>query len=477
MFEKEQLTKKTENFSQWYNEVVLKAQLADYGPVKGTMVIRPYGYSLWEGVQNILGKAIKEDLQTPNAYFPLFIPYSFLEKEKEHVKGFSPELAVVTIAGGEELAEKMVVRPTSETIMYSMFSKWIKSWRDLPFKVNQWCNIVRWEKRTYLFLRTSEFLWQEGHTAHATFEEADQMAKEALEVYKKFAQETLAIPVIAGKKSETEKFAGAKTSYTVESLMPDGKALQSGTSHNLADHFAKVFNIRYQSKDKELLNVFQSSWGLSTRILGGLIMVHGDDNGLVLPPKIASVQTIVVPVDSLDNTIVFYSKEIVDLLKKAGIRADLDLRETLSLGYKFNDWELKGVPLRIEIGKKEIEQKTITVVRRDTGKKVSLTKKELVEEINHLLDEIQADLFLAAQSRLAENTFEAESYLEFKDIMKDSRGFIKAFWCESAECEQKIKEETKATVRVIPFEQPECFEKCIYCQKPASVLAYFAQAY
>lgn len=477
MFDKKQLTKKSEDFSGWYNDVVLKAELADYSPVKGTMVIRPYGYALWEGIQNILGKAIKEDLQTPNAYFPLFIPYSFLEKEKEHIKGFSPELAIVTIGGGEELAEKLVVRPTSETIIYSMFSKWIKSWRDLPFKVNQWCNIVRWEKRTYLFLRTSEFLWQEGHTAHAGALEADQMAKAAVAVYQEFVEKTLAIPVLVGKKSEKEKFAGAKTTYSLEALMPDAKALQSCTSHDLSDHFSRVFNIRYQSQDKKLEYVYQTSWGFSTRNIGALIMVHGDDNGLVMPPKIAPIQVIVVPVKPDDNTIVFYSREIVDLLKKAGIRVESDLRETLSLGYKFNDWELKGVPVRIEIGSKEVEKKSLTVVRRDNGKKVLLKKNEAVEEISHLLEEIQTDLFLAARSFMAENTYEAENYSEFKDTMAKSRGFIKAFWCENPVCEEKIKQETKATIRVIPFEQPEDIGKCIYCKKSGKVLAYFAQSY
>ena len=477
MFSKKQISKKSTDLSLWYNNVVLRAKLADYGPVKGTMIIRPWGFALWEGIQNILGSAIKEELKSPNAYFPLLIPLSYLEKEKEHVEGFSPELAVVTIGGGEELAEKLVVRPTSETIMYSMFSKWIKSWRDLPFKVNQWCNIVRWEKRTYLFLRTSEFLWQEGHTAHANALEADQMARDALAVYQKFVEETLAIPVLAGKKSEKEKFAGAKTTYALEALMPDAKALQSCTSHDLSDHFSKVFNIRYQSQDKKLEYVHQTSWGFSTRNIGALIMVHGDDNGLVLPPKIAPTQVIIVPIDPKDNTLIFYSKEIVDSLKKAGMRVDLDLREAQTLGYKFNDWELLGVPIRLEIGQKEVENKTITAARRDNGKKVTIKKGELTEELQHLLDEIQSDLFLKARDFLVEHTFEALDYSDFRKIMKDSKGFIKTFWCENPLCEAKIKEETKATIRVIPFEQPKDIGSCIYCKKPGKVLAYFAQAY
>jgi len=477
MFSKKQISKKSTDLSLWYNNVVLRAKLADYGPVKGTMIIRPWGFALWEGIQNILGSAIKEELKSPNAYFPLLIPLSYLEKEKEHVEGFSPELAVVTIGGGEELAEKLVVRPTSETIMYSMFSKWIKSWRDLPFKVNQWCNIVRWEKRTYLFLRTSEFLWQEGHTAHANALEADQMARDALAVYQKFVEETLAIPVLAGKKSEKEKFAGAKTTYALEALMPDAKALQSCTSHDLSDHFSKVFNIRYQSQDKKLEYVHQTSWGFSTRNIGALIMVHGDDNGLVLPPKIAPTQVIIVPIDPKDNTLIFYSKEIVDSLKKAGMRVDLDLREAQTLGYKFNDWELLGVPIRLEIGQKEVENKTITAARRDNGKKVTIKKGELTEELQHLLDEIQSDLFLKARDFLVEHTFEALDYSDFRKIMKDSKGFIKTFWCESPLCEAKINEETKATVRVISFEQPENMGVCVYCKKPGKVLAYFAQSY
>ena len=477
MFSKKQISKKSTDLSLWYNNVVLRAKLADYGPVKGTMIIRPWGFALWEGIQNILGSAIKEELKSPNAYFPLLIPLSYLEKEKEHVEGFSPELAVVTIGGGEELAEKLVVRPTSETIMYSMFSKWIKSWRDLPFKVNQWCNIVRWEKRTYLFLRTSEFLWQEGHTCHANALEADQMTRDALAVYQKFVEETLAIPVLAGKKSEKEKFAGAKTTYALEALMPDAKALQSCTSHDLSDHFSKVFNIRYQSQDKKLEYVHQTSWGFSTRNIGALIMVHGDDNGLVLPPKIAPTQVIIVPIDPKDNTLIFYSKEIVDSLKKAGMRVDLDLREAQTLGYKFNDWELLGVPIRLEIGQKEVENKTITAARRDNGKKVTIKKGELTEELQHLLDEIQSDLFLKAYDFLVEHTFEASDYSDFRKIMKDSKGFIKAFWCENPLCEAKIKEETKATIRVIPFEQPEDIGQCVYCKKPGKVLAYFAQSY
>lgn len=477
MFGKKQLTKKSENFSQWYNDVVLKAELADYGPTRGTMVIRPNGYSLWEKVEEILGRMIKKDLDTPNAYFPLFIPYSFLEKEKEHVQGFSPELAIVTIGGGEELAEKLVVRPTSETVIYSMFAKWINSWRDLPFKVNQWCNIVRWEKRTYLFLRTSEFLWQEGHTAHSSEEEADQFAKKALEVYQKFAENYLAMPVIVGKKSEAERFAGAKTTYTIEALMPDGKALQSGTSHNLSDHFSKVFGIKYQSQEKKLEYVYQTSWGLSTRVIGGLIMVHGDDNGLVIPPKIASKQVVIVPIDPKDTSVRFYCQQVKDLLDKNQIVAFIDERETLSLGYKFNDWELKGIPIRIEIGAKEVEKKIATIVRRDNGKKLSLKIDEIQTEVGHLLEEIQTDMFLAAKAFESENTHEVSDYAEFKDIMQSSRGFIKAFWCQDPDCENKIKQETKASIRVIPFQQPEQIDKCIYCGKDGQVLAYFAQSY
>ena len=472
-FEKKEITKKSEDFSRWYTSVILKAELADYAPVKGCMVIRPYGYALWEGVQKYLDKAIK-DSGVQNAYFPLFIPYSFLEKEKEHVKGFSPQLAVVTHGGGKKLEEPLVVRPTSETIMYSMFAKWIHSHRDLPLKINQWCNVVRWEMRTYLFLRTMEFLWQEGHTAHATAEETQEEVLLRFKMSRDFVEGVLAIPTVTGRKSDAEKFAGAEATYTVEALMPDGKALQCGTSHNLGQNFAKVFGIQFQDEKGQLRYVHQTSWCLSTtRIIGALIMAHGDDNGLVLPPKIAPIQVVVVPIDSTDEEQLRYAKDVA----AESHFAHIDSRPQHTPGYKYNEWELKGVPLRIEIGKREVEEGVVTLVRRDTGEKVKCQMSNAKTEVEKTLEEIQKSLYQKAQKFLEEHTREAGDYEEFKKIMNGSRGFIKAFWCGSAECEQKIKEETKATIRVIPFESEKASGNCILCGQPATSKTLFAQSY
>ncbi len=474
-FEKKEIVKKSEDFARWYTDVILKAELADYAPVKGCMVIRPYGYALWEGVQKHLGQAIK-DSGVPNAYFPLFIPHSFLEKEKEHVKGFSPELAVVTHGGGKKLAEPLVVRPTSETIMYPMFAKWIQSWRDLPFKINQWCNIVRWELRTYLFLRTLEFLWQEGHTAHATHEEAEEEALDRLKMYQDFVEGVLAIPTIVGKKSGAEKFAGAEDTYTVEALMPDGKALQCGTSHNLGQNFAKAFEIQYQDEGGQLQHVYQTSWGLSTRVIGALIMAHGDDNGLVLPPKIAPIQVVIVPIDPESKGQLECAEEIA---AATGVSVKVDDRVQYTPGYKYNEWELKGVPVRIEIGPTEVRENTATIVRRDTNEKFKVQSSKFKVTLEETLDDIQQNLYQKAQKSLRENTHEVGDYAEFKKIMSGPRGFIKAFWCGSAECEAKIKEETKATIRAIPLppEADTASSGCIYCGKPSSTQVFFAQAY
>lgn len=482
-FEKKEITKKSKDFSRWYTDVILKAELADYAPVKGCMVIRPYGYALWEGVQKHLGQSIK-DSGVANAYFPLFIPYSFLEKEKEHVKGFSPELAVVTHGGGKKLSEPWVVRPTSETIMYPMFANWIKSWRDLPFKINQWCNIVRWELRTYLFLRTLEFLWQEGHTVHASYQEAEEEALNRMRMYQNFVEEILAIPTITGKKSAAEKFAGAENTYTVEALMPDGKALQCGTAHNLGQNFAKPFGIQFQDKKGVLQHVYQTSWGLSTRIIGALIMLHGDDNGLVLPPKIAPIQLVIIPIDPEDKKQLGYAKDVAATLCAAKSEAPqsgaatihVDDRLQYTPGYKFNEWELKGVPVRIEIGALEVKEKTVTIVRRDTNQKFKIQNSKFKIEVEKTLDEIQGNLFQRAQKSLGENIREAGDYEEFKKIMGGPRGFIKAFWCGSEECETAIKKETKATVRAIPLKQ-NLTGRCVFCQKDSSSIAFFAQAY
>ena len=484
VFEKKELIKKSKDFSGWYTDVILKSKLADYAPVKGCMVIRPYGYALWENMQANLDAMIKK-AGVKNAYFPLFIPYSFLQKEKEHVKGFSPQLAIVTHGGGKKLTEPLVVRPTSETVMYSMFAKWIKSWRDLPLLINQWCNIVRWEKRTYLFLRTMEFLWQEGHTAHATQAEAKKEVLRALKMYQDFVQDFLALPVLTGQKSKAEKFAGGNNTYAIEALMPDGKALQGGTSHELGQNFSKVFDVKFQNKKGKPDYVWQTSWGLTTRMIGALVMVHGDDQGLVMPPKIAPIQVVIIPI--LDKNSSKNKKTLNDCAKikkdlsNAGIRIELDARKQYSVGWKFNEWEVQGVPLRIEVGQKEISKNYLTLVRRDTSEKSKIqmsnfksnTKSEIQKELNN----IQNNLYKKAQKFLKENTREANDYNEFKEIMKRGRGFIWAFWCEDPKCETKIKSETKATTRLLPLNAKKQKGKCIYCNKSAQHKWLFAQAY
>lgn len=479
VFEKKELKKKSVNISDWYNDVVLKAELADYGPVKGTMVIRPYGYALWETVQRVFDGMIKS-AGVQNAYFPLFIPMSFLEKEKEHVKGFSPQLAIVTHGGGEKLAEPLVVRPTSETIMYAMFSKWIQSYRDLPLLLNQWCNIVRWEKRTYLFLRTTEFLWQEGHTAHKTHEEAIEFAKKAHEWYRQVFEDYFAMPVILGKKSTSEQFAGASASLTVEALMPDGKALQSATSHDLGQNFSKVFDIQFTNKEGKREYVWQTSWGLTTRSLGGLFLVHGDDDGLILPPKVAPYQIVIVPIlrsaSSEDQSAHTYVKRMYDALTSSGIRVIIDDSDD-STGRKFNTWELKGVPVRIEIGSQEIINKMVTIVLRDTHEKKQIKWKECVMQIEGILTSMQKRLFDKQKAFLATRTFTTDSYEEFKKIMGTTKGFIHAFWCEDAACEKAIKDETKATTRCLPLGAKEEKGICIHCGKPAHHRWIFGQSY
>lgn len=484
MADKKEITKKSENISEWYNDVILKAQLADYGPVKGTMIIRPYGYALWENVQKVMDRMFK-DYGVQNAYFPIFIPMSFLKREKEHVEGFSPELAVVTIGGGEELQEPVVVRPTSETIMYETYAKWVQSWRDLPLLINQWNNVVRWEKRTYLFLRTSEFLWQEGHTAHATEEEAVDMQVKAIEWYKTTYTDYYAMPVITGRKSEKEKFAGAKTTYTVEALMPDGKALQACTSHNLGQNFSKAFNISFQNKEGQNDFVWQTSWGFSTRSLGGLFLTHGDDQGLVLPPKLAPIKVAIIPVLGKDDEkVLSYASQIQAAI--AGASSVFDGRVVLmgedwkTMGWKANEAELQGIPVRIIVGLKETENKTVTIKTRisiDSESQFESSIANVAEKVEYLLTTLQKQLYTNAQKFLDENTHVVNDYQEFKKIMETTRGFIKALWCEDAECEAKIKEETKATTRCLPFDAPDEDGVCIYCNKPAKHRWVFAQAY
>lgn len=464
---------KSENISEWYTDIILKSELADYAPVKGCMVIRPYGYAIWEGIQGYLDKKIK-DHGVKNAYFPLFIPESFLAKEKEHVEGFAPEVAVVTYAGGEDLKEKLVVRPTSETIMYEMFKSWTQSYRDLPLKINQWCNVVRWEKRTYLFLRTSEFLWQEGHCAYATHEENIGDVLWAIGEYEKTYQNLLALFGYVGKKSESEKFPGAMETYTYEILMPDGKVLQGCTSHDLGQNFAKSIDWTVLGANGEKVYPHQNSWGLSTRSIGGLILSHGDDNGLVLPPMIAPVQIAIVPIPGSEVALNL-AKKINQELKS--FRTELDYRVGESAGFKFNKWELKGVPIRLEIGEKEASNNVVTLVRRDTGEKTEVAVDTLTETLAKILENIQNGLLEKHKKFTKENTHTVNSYEEFKKIMETTRGFISAFWCEDANCEKKIKEETKASTRCLPQNAKGESGKCIYCGKPAKYRWLFGQSY
>jgi prolyl-tRNA synthetase len=455
------IPKKSANISDWYNKVILETKLADYGPAKGTMIFRPYGYAIWEEIQKVLDKEIKKS-GAENAYFPMFIPESLLKKEKEHVKGFSPELAVVTMGGGKELEEKLIIRPTSETIMYDAFSRWIGSWRDLPVKINQWNNVVRWEKRTYMFLRTSEFLWQEGHTAHATHEEAVETAMWAITMYEQIYKDYFAIFGYKGKKSESEKFAGALSSFSYESLMPNGKALQSSTSHDLGQNFSKVFNISFQDRDGSLKNVWQTSWGLSTRSIGGLILVHGDDEGLKIPPRLAPVQVVIIPVDN-SNEVLDYSKKILGELEKGTIRSKIDLIDDERLGFKINKWELAGIPLRIEIGKKEVQDRTVTIARRDIKGKTTVSVNSITKEVKDQLNQIQKNMYEQSKKFTMENTFEANDYEKFKEMMGTTKGFIKAFWCENSDCEKVIRDETKASTRCLPLDSKEEKGRCVHC--------------
>ncbi len=447
------LTPMSEDFNQWYTDIIQEAQLADYSPVKGTMVIRPYGYALWEHIQSYLDKRFK-DTGHQNAYFPLFIPKSFIEKEAEHVEGFSPELATVTHAGGKELEEPLIVRPTSETIINHMFSKWIKSHRDLPMLINQWANVVRWEMRTRLFLRTSEFLWQEGHTAHQTKEEATQEALQMLDIYEEFTEKIAAVKVIKGTKSEIEKFAGAKVTYSIEAMMLDKKALQAGTSHELGQNFSKAFEIQYSDENNNLAHPFQTSWGVSTRLIGMIIMAHGDDQGLKLPPAIAPTQVVIIPIipkNADSEKILNLANQIKEML--SDFRVHLDDREEVSPGFKFNEWELKGVPIRLELGPKDIENNSVVVARRDIqNSKTSTPINTLDSEITSLLDTIQNEMLKASEQFLTDNTSHAESMDELLKQLQDSDGFVSCYWSESKEDELRVKEQTKATIRCYPLE-------------------------
>jgi len=476
----EKLTPRNEDFSEWYNQLVLRAELADYAPVRGCMVVRPYGWALWENIQQALDRRFKETGHV-NAAFPLFIPMSFLEKEKEHVEGFSPELAVVTIGGGEKLEEPLVVRPTSETVIGAMYSKWIQSYRDLPVLINQWGNVVRWELRTRLFLRTLEFYWQEGHTAHATEQEAREETLRMLDVYADFAINEGAVPVIKGVKSAAEKFAGAIMSTTIEAMMGDTRALQSGTSHFLGQNFAKAFNIQFLDEANMLQYAWTTSWGLSTRFIGAIIMTHGDDQGLILPPRLAPLQAVVVPIlkSEAENGPVMESVSRVHAeLRAAGIRLKVDDRTEVTPGFKFNDWEMRGVPLRIEIGPKDVEKGTVTLARRDKlGRegKSFVPQADLARTVSGLLVEIQQSLLERATTFRDSHIFDPKDYAELKEVVQN--GWAYSWWCESPECEAKVKEETKATTRCIPLEQAEGHGKCIVCGEEANRKVYFARAY
>ncbi|MDD5091896.1 MAG: proline--tRNA ligase [Candidatus Wallbacteria bacterium] len=473
------ITRQSEDFSRWYTDVVQKAELADYSPVKGCMVICPYGYSIWESIQRELDGRIKAT-GCRNAYFPLFIPESFINKEKSHLEGFSPECAVVTHAGGEELQEKLVVRPTSETIIYYMFSKWVKSYRDLPLLINQWANVVRWEMRTRLFLRTSEFLWQEGHTAHATYEEAEARTLQMLDEYASFAENFLAIPVIKGVKSDHERFAGAHRTYTIEALMRDKKCLQAGTSHNLGQNFSRPFEITFLDNEGKTQYAWQTSWGVSTRLIGALVMVHGDDRGLILPPAVAPIQVVMVPIWKNDGQ----KEEIIRMLgglttdiKNAGLRVEQDLRENVTPGFKFNDWEMRGVPLRVECGPKDLEEKTVVLCRRDTGTKEKIPLADLTGKCVELMPVIQNSLLERARLFLKENITEVNNKEELAAVLEDKGGLVSAHWCHGHSCEDIIKQETKATLRCIPCDAPTEMGSCVICGQPSEKRVLFARSY
>ena len=472
-----EITPRSQDFSQWYLDVVRRAELADYSPVKGCMVIRPYGYAIWELIQQAFDKEFKRTGHV-NAYFPLFIPERLLTQEAEHVEGFAPQVAYVTHGGGEELEERLVVRPTSEAIFGSMYAKWIQSWRDLPILINQWANVVRWEKVTRPFLRTTEFLWQEGHTAHETAEEAEAETRMILDLYAETSERVLAMPVVKGRKSESEKFAGALRTYSIEALMGDGRALQAGTSHNLGQNFAKAFEITFQARDKSVQHVWGTSWGVSTRLIGGVIMVHGDDSGLILPPLVAPYQVVIVPIgrDDWRQTVLPRAEEIRQELSAAGIRVTLDAREERP-GWKFAEWELRGVPVRLEVGPKDIEKGQVMLARRDTREKLAMPMGEIVPGIRGLLDDIQRSLLDRARAFRDQSTIRVDDYERFKQVMEGRPGFVIAPWCGSAECETQIKTDTQATIRNMPLDAPAATGRCVRCGNAATAEAWFAKAY
>jgi prolyl-tRNA synthetase len=482
--DEKKVTPRSQDFAAWYNDLIIRAELADYPPVRGCIVFRPDGFAIWENLRDELDRRIKQT-GARNAYFPLFIPLSFLQKEAEHVEGFAPEVAVVTHAGGKELEEPLVVRPTSETIIHYMFAQWIHSHRDLPLMINQWCNVVRWELRTRPFLRTSEFLWQEGHTAHATREEAERETLTMLEVYRTFVEDFLAVPLVAGRKSAAERFPGAEETYAIESLMPDGRALQCGTSHYLGQNFARAFEIRFLDQNNELQHPHQTSWGVSTRLLGAIVMCHGDDQGLRLPPAVASTQAVVVPIwRKADEAarVLSVSRDVAGKLNEAGLRVKHDDREGVTPGFKFNDWEMRGVPLRIEIGPRDVASGEVVLARRDITGPAAKSKAPLAEvalRAKTMLGEIQINLFRQAKEVADSNTHSFDDYTKLCAQMADEGGggFAEVYWCGKASCETRIREETRATCRAIPLNQRKDGGVCIVCTEPATERAFFAKAY
>ncbi|MFR8087975.1 MAG: proline--tRNA ligase [Lachnospirales bacterium] len=470
----EAITPMNEDFAQWYTDVVKKAQLIDYAPVRGCMALLPNGYALWEQIQKSLDALFKET-GVENVYMPMFIPESLLQKEKDHVEGFAPEVAWITQGGGETLTERLCVRPTSETLFCDLYSKIVQSYRDLPKVYNQWCSVVRWEKTTRPFLRTMEFLWQEGHTAHATAEEAEERTVQMLNLYADFCEQYLAIPMIKGRKTDKEKFAGAHSTYTIEAMMHDGKALQSGTSHNFGDGFAKAFGIQFTDKDNKLAYVHQTSWGMSTRIIGAIIMVHGDDDGLVLPPRIAPTQIMVIPVAQHKEGVLETADALTARLKKH-YRVQVDATEK-SPGWKFSEQEIRGIPLRVEIGPKDIEKNQAVIVRRDTREKYFVSLDEIEQKAGEIMETMQKDMLERARAHRDSHTYDAHDYEEFQDIIAHKPGFVRAMWCGDEACELKIKEDTTATSRCMPFDAQPIDTRCVCCGKPAKALVYWGKAY
>jgi prolyl-tRNA synthetase len=482
--DEKKVTPRSQDFAAWYNDLILRAELADYSPVRGCIVFRPDGFAIWENLRDELDRRIKQT-GARNAYFPLFIPQSFLQKEAQHVEGFAPEVAVVTHGGGKELEEPLIIRPTSETIINHMFAQWIHSHRDLPLMINQWCNVVRWEMRTRPFLRTAEFLWQEGHTAHATREEAERETLAMLEVYRSFVEDFLAIPLVAGRKSAAERFPGAEETYAIESLMPDGRALQCGTSHYLGQNFARAFEIRFLDENNELQHPHQTSWGVSTRLLGAIVMSHGDDQGLRLPPSVASTQVVVVPIwRKADEAarVLSAARDVVAKLAETGLRVKHDEREGVTPGFKFNDWEMRGVPLRIEIGPRDVNAGEVILARRDMPGAPGKSKARLAEvavRAKSMLEEIQLNLYRQAKVAADQNTRQFDDYSGLRAHMADEGGggFADVYWCGRPTCETRIREETRATCRAIPLNQPKDRGHCIVCREPATERAFFAKAY